>query len=259
MGLAEGIQLEAAVLRSRLGQDRERAVVKDEAVGIVITYEDAVPAAEVHESGIEFLGSCGACRHVRVVGPHDLDSAEVHLLERFEIRPPSVFLAEIVCDDFSFDQSRCRRISRISRVRHQDLVAFVQECERDQQDSFLRSHQRLDFSLGVQLHSIPAGIPIREGLPELRKPHIALISMITSLLRAFTQGLDRLHWRHSVRRADTQIDYRFFAADRTLGIHCRYFLEFARKVVFLHTFRPFCRSYHHNIIHLWHFPGGRVV
>ena len=73
MSLAQGIQLKAALLRTRLGKNRQRPVVQNETVWIVITYKYAMPAAEIHQLRIEILRSRRTCRHVRIIRPHDLD------------------------------------------------------------------------------------------------------------------------------------------------------------------------------------------
>ena len=106
--LAERIQLQTAVLRSRHGQDGKRMIVQDETVRVVIAYQYAVPAAEIHQFPIQFHGSGSSRRHVRIIRPHDLHSGQIHLLERIEIRLPSVAGLQIIRNQTGFGEG-CSR------------------------------------------------------------------------------------------------------------------------------------------------------
>ena len=245
MSLAERIQLKTTFLRSRLSQYRQRVIIQYETVRIVIAYQYPMSAAEIHKLRVEFLGSRSPGRHVRIIRPHYLHPAQIHPLQSLEIRPPTVLLAKIICHDLSLHKLRRRRICRISRVRHKNLVALVKKGQRNQQDRLLGAHKRLDLLCRIQCHSIPTSIPIGKRLPELRKSHIALVCMVSRLRRTLAQRLDRRHRRHAVRRTYAQIDDKFLPTFLSFGIHRRYFLKLPRKVVLLHTLRPLRRLYDH--------------
>ena len=202
-------------------------------------------SAEIHQSGIQVLRRRSACRHVRIVGPHDLDSAQVHLLQSIEIRLPAVFFAEVICHNLRLDQFRRRRVCRITRIRHQNLVSLVQKSQGDQQYGFLGADQRLYFCLRVELYSIPAGIPLGESLAQLRQADIALVGVAAGLEGRGAEGADGLLRRHPVWRADAEIDDRLLACSLTRSIHGCDLLELAREVIFLDRFGPVCWADYH--------------
>ena len=92
-------------------------------------------AAEIHQLCIKFFCSQTASRHIRIVGPHDLHTCEIHLLQCLKIRLPAIVFLKVVCDNLSLNQLGSRRICRVTWVRNQYLVSRIQECKRDEQDS----------------------------------------------------------------------------------------------------------------------------
>ena len=96
VGLAERIQFQTALFRSGYRQDGKRPVIQDETVRIVIADQDTVPAAEIRQFPIQLHGSRSSCRHVRIIRPHDLHSGQIHLLQRIEIRLPSVAGLQVI-------------------------------------------------------------------------------------------------------------------------------------------------------------------
>ena len=64
-------------------------LVQDEAVRVVVADDDAVLLSEGDQLFVEFHAGVGACRHVRVVGPHQLDVRQVQLLQFLEVRLPA--------------------------------------------------------------------------------------------------------------------------------------------------------------------------
>ena len=96
MSLTQGIKLQTALHRSRLSQNRDRTIIKNEAVRIVITYQYPVPTTEIHELSIKFFRCRSAGGHIGIVCPHYLHPLQIHLLQCLEIRPPSIALAKII-------------------------------------------------------------------------------------------------------------------------------------------------------------------
>ena len=168
--------------------------------------------AEGHQPLVQLRRRLGTGRHARIVGPHELDLAQVHRLERLEIRLPSVFRREVIVDDLRADHPGCGGIGRITGVRHQHLITGVDISHGNQQDAFLGAGQRLDFLVRIEGHAIIAGIPFRESLAQGRKPFVVLVAMAAGAHGRFGQFGKRGHGRRTVRRADAQVDDRIFSA-----------------------------------------------
>ena len=73
----------------------ERLVVKDEAIRIVVCYDYIVLLAECYYLFKKFEGGRSACRHVRIVDPHEFYFVERQFLECVEVWQPSFFLTPL--------------------------------------------------------------------------------------------------------------------------------------------------------------------
>ena len=210
---------------------------EDETVWIVVADEYPVPAAEVHQPAVEFRIGRRSRGHIGVVRPHHLHPAQVHRLQRLEIRLPAKGFHQVVAHDFRFAQAGGGIVGRISRIRHQHLVARVQEGQRDDQDSLFGARQRLDFGRWIQRHPIPARIPVREGFPQFGDAHIGLIGVHSVAHGGGAQGIDGRLRRTPVRGPYAKIDHGLGAAVR---VHPGDLLVLHRKVVFLDATGAIC-------------------
>ena len=100
VALAHGVELDATLFGARHTEDAEGVVVQDEAVRVIVYNHDVLAACKVHQLCIKFRGGVSSGRHVRIVGPHQLYAAHVHLFQFVEVGHPAVFLFQVVVDDF---------------------------------------------------------------------------------------------------------------------------------------------------------------
>ena len=245
MALGQGVHLHAHLAGAGNGEDG-LGLIEHEAVRVVVDKEDAVLAGE----GYQLLEHIPACRcsggHVGIVGPHELDPAEVHGLQLVEVRVPAVLFQKVVLHHLRFAHEGSRCVGGIARVGNQHLVTLVEEREGEKQDAFLGTHERLDLTGGVQLHAIPALVPGGNGMTEFGDAHIALIAVYTGAVRALGQGLNGLGRRRAVGRADTQVDDRVLTPGDTLCRKASDFLVLNGEVVLLYGERSFCWFDDHN-------------
>ena len=204
--------------------------VQDEAVWVVVADDNPVFLSESDQLFVEFHAGIGSCRHIRVVGPHQLDVRKVHLFQLFEVRLPAQFLFQLVRDQIGLDQFAYRTVGRITRIGNQHAVARIQECQRDVQDSLFGTDQRLDFRFRVEIHVIPFFIPVGKTFTQFGNTDIRLITVFVRLMSMFAQCLDCPFRRRKVGTAYAEVDHVF-----TCGIHFGYFFQFPGKVVFLYA------------------------
>ena len=208
-------------------------LVEDEAVGIVVADDNAVTMSEIDQFPVELHARIGAGRHIGIIGPHQLDARQVHLLQGLEIGLPAESLFQLIRNDFGLDQLADRRVGRITRIGHQYAIARIQESERDVKDSLLGADQRLDLALGIQFHLIPGLVPVRERLAQFRNADVWLVAMLVGLAGMLAQGVDCLVGRWQVRAADAQIN------DVLAGrVHLGDLFQLLGKIVFLNGADP---------------------
>ena len=179
MSLAERIQLQTAFLCFRLRQYRYRIVIQDETVWIVIADQYPVLSSELHQLCIKLSRRRSACRHIRIIGPHDLDSAQVHLLQCFKVRLPSVLFLQIISEDFSLNQLRSGRICRIARVRYNQLTEEQKKNSaqgqklataiNNQSAKVKETKKNIDFYTDSLKELRDAGVDTKEELDKLNK------------------------------------------------------------------------------------------
>ena len=177
MGLTQGIELKAAIPSTIGGKDRDRFLCQDKGIWIVIDKENLVLFGEVHEPLVKLRGGTGASGHIRIIDPHQLDTLKIHVLKLVEIRKPAVLCLEVVGEDLTAGETDSGGIRGIAGIRHEDLVAGVDESQGDQQYTFLGSHKGLNPAIGIQSHTIITGIPVRKSLAKNRQTLIVLILM----------------------------------------------------------------------------------
>ena len=154
MGLAEGIELQAAVHRPLRGKDGERLVIENEAVWVIIDNQYVMLQSEIHEPLVQLRCGTAPGRHIGIVGPHYLHPFEVHSFQGFEVRMPAIVLLQVVGQDFRSHEPGCGGVGRIARVRNEHLVTLVDECEADEENALLGAEKRLDFSVRGQCDPI---------------------------------------------------------------------------------------------------------
>ena len=96
VSLAQGVKFQTAFLCARLCEDGQRVVIENETIWIIVAYQDVMPEGEVYKFRIQLLSCRRSGGHVRVIGPHDLDAAQIHLLQSLEIRLPSVLRLKVI-------------------------------------------------------------------------------------------------------------------------------------------------------------------
>ena len=80
VALRHRVKLDAAFLGTWHLQEREGLVVEDEAIGIVVYDDDVVLLCKTHQTLVGLHAGRSACRHIGIVGPHQLYTRKVHLL-----------------------------------------------------------------------------------------------------------------------------------------------------------------------------------
>ena len=186
------VKLYAAVFRSWYLHERHRFVVEYERVRIVVHHHNAVSLCEIHESFVCLASCVAASRHVWVVGPHEFHFREVHLLQLFEVRLPSVVFHEVVVHHLCPEYFAERGVGRISWVRHEHLFARIDECECNVQNAFLRPDEWLHLVGGIDIHLIPSFVESRYGVAQLGCSHGGLVSVRVVTSSHLTERVDRL-------------------------------------------------------------------
>ena len=240
MALAQGIELDAAVLSSRHLHDAHRVLVEDERIWVVVYHHDVVLLGECHQLFVGFALCHTACRHVRIVGPHQFYVAQVHLFQSVEIGLPSVILSQIVVGNLGTQNLVDGGVGRVSRVRDKHLIARVAEGERYVQNAFLATYEGLDFCNPVEVYIIPALIETSHCFAQLWYAHRRLISVCVWIVGYLAELINGLLRRRHVWTSDGQTDDVL-----ALGIKFSHFLQFAAEVVFLY-FRYSIGWLYHN-------------
>ncbi len=229
VALRHRIELDAAVLGARHLQKRERLVVEDEAVGIVVHHDDVVVLCEPHQTLVGLHAGRSACRHVGIVGPHQPYTRKVHLLQLVEIGLPAVLRTQVVVHNLRAENLAERGIGGIARIGHQHLVARIDESQRDMQDAFLRAYQRQHLLRGVEIYIVKTLVEACHSLTQLRRAHRWLIAVGIGLAGHLAQLFYGLLRRRHVGAADSQA-YDVFA----LGIKLSHLLQLPAEVIFTH-------------------------
>ena len=99
VGFRHRVELDTAVLRTRYLKDTQMLLTQDEAVGIIVDYHDAMRLGKLHQTLIGLTTGTTSCRHVGIVGPHELHLREIHLLQFVEVGLPTVVLTQIIVHD----------------------------------------------------------------------------------------------------------------------------------------------------------------
>ena len=198
-----------------------------------------MPAGKVYQVFIGRTAGIAASGHIRIIGPHQTDTAQIHFLQCFKVRLPAVVFPQIVGYDLCSEQSGERGVSRITGVGDQHLFAWIDESQGDVQDALLRSDKRLDFCPCINGNTVPPLIKACHGRTQLRRPCRWLITVSGCLPGNLAQFVYCLFRGRHIGTADGQRDDVL-----SVSIHLRHFLQFAREVVFLHFVHAACRLYH---------------
>ena len=227
VALRHRVELNAAVLGAGHLQERQRMVVQDEGVGVVVHHDDAMVLCEPHQALVGLHACCAAGGHVGIVGPHQLDAAQVHLLQRVEVGLPAVVLHQVVVHDLGTENFAERRVGGIAWIGHEYLLAGVDEGQRGVQDALLAADERLYLGLRVQLHAVPAQVEVGHGLAQFGRSHRGLIAVGIRVVRHAAQLFDGLWRRRHVGTADGQTD-----DVAALCIELGHFLQLPAEIVF---------------------------
>ena len=138
VALRHRVEFQANILRSLDLHDRQRLVVEDERIRIVVDDDDAVTTSEIDDARQEFERCAMTGWHMGIIDPHHLHIVYAwSILKGGEVRLPIVFVFEIIFDDFCTDQFAYRRIGRITRIGDEHLIARIEQRHRDVHDAFL--------------------------------------------------------------------------------------------------------------------------
>ena len=204
-------------------------LAENERVRIVVNNDDAVLLGKRHQTLVGLATGTATCRHVGIVGPHQLDAREVHLLQLIEVGLPAVVLAQVIVHNLGTQNLAERRVCGIARIRHQDAVARIDEGQRRVQDALLGADERQHLALGIEVDVVPALVETSHGLAQLWRTHCGLVAVGTWLVSHLAQLLDGLWRRWHVGRANGQRDDVL-----TLGVHLCHLLQLTTEVVFLY-------------------------
>ena len=230
------VELYAAFLGTWYLQDAEfLSLVEDEAIGVVIHHHDIVVACKLHQMLIGLLLCWSSCGHIRIVGPHQLHSAEVHLFQCFKVGLPSVLWQQVIVDHLGSQQIAQTCIGGISGIGNQNLFAWVYEGECHMQDALLAAYQRLYLTIGIQCHVIPSLIESGHSLTQFGCAHCGLIAVHIWSACLLTQHLYSLLGRRHVGTAYGQRDDIL-----SFGIESGHFLAFAAEVIFVYRGQALC-------------------
>src|SRR5437588_10986545 len=153
---------------STVGLKRARrtiSVVGDLGVGVVVREDDAVLEAE-RDGFLEEIqvGNRGG-RVVRIVEPEQLGSARYFVGNRAQVRSEAVLFSEFEKVWLTAVEQASRGVDRVARVGNQNHVARIDNRSREVSDPFLRSDQRADLGLWIEVDAEPAPIPVCGALP----------------------------------------------------------------------------------------------
>ena len=95
------------------------------------------------------------------------------------------------------------------------------------QNTFLRTDERLDFGSRVEVHIIPALVPVRHGLAEFGDAHRGLIAMHIGTTGLFAKHVDGLFRGRHVGASDAQANHVL-----SFGIHLCHFLQLPAEIIF---------------------------
>ena len=246
MGLGKGIHFQTSFHSARDGQDGQRLVVADKAVGVVVHDENAVTAAEIHQALIQLRGGLGSGGHTGIVGPHQFDAFQIHLFQSVEVRIPAVFFQQVVLHNTGIHHIGGRCIGGITGVRNQHAVSRIQESQGDEEDTFLGTGEGLDLGGRIQRHAIISLIPGGKTFPQFGDADIALIPVHAVFLGIVGHRLQGFAGRCPVRGADAQVDDGVQALRRAPGIETGHLLVLDGKVILLDGERSFCGFYDHK-------------
>ena len=129
MALGHGVELDAAILCALHLKQRHGFLVEDEGIGVVVDHHNVMAACEINKTLVGLHAGITTCGHVGIVGPHELYLGEVHLLQLFEVRLPSVVLHEVVVHHLGAENLAQRGVGGIAGVGHEHLLAGVNEGE----------------------------------------------------------------------------------------------------------------------------------
>ena len=203
-----------------------------------MTDHDVVFPAKSHQLLEQFRRGVRAGRHIGIVDPHQLHTAQIPFLQRLKVGLPPLLFQQVILHHLCPQQLRHRAIGGITGVGHQYRISEVEEGHRDMQDTLFRADQRQHLG-SCQLHSVDTVIPLSVGSPQLRDTGIGLVGMHIGSLHCFTECLDGLLRWHPVRGSHRQADH-----IPPFGIHACYLGQLYREIILFNCFDMCCRFNH---------------
>ena len=100
MALTHGVEFDATIFSSRYAENTQRTIIQDEAVRVVVHYNNTFTTGEIYQTFIHLHGGIGSCRHVGIVGPHQFYATQIHLFQFIEVGHPAGIFFQIVIYDF---------------------------------------------------------------------------------------------------------------------------------------------------------------
>lgn len=69
---------------------------KNKTIRVIVDHNYVMIHSELHQALVGLTMCPSASRHIWIVGPHELHSCEVHILQFVKVRLPSVVLTQVV-------------------------------------------------------------------------------------------------------------------------------------------------------------------
>ena len=137
---------------------------------------------------IETVWSQHRRRIVRVGNNHKFRFLSDFLRNFLQINDVVIFFALRHIVKFRPRQRRTIRKDRITRIRHQNHIAFVHDRKRNVCQSLLGTKQGTNFRLRVQFYPVPARIPLRYRLQK----RLLILNRVQIIFRYQTGFAERL-------------------------------------------------------------------
>ena len=115
-----------------------------------------VAASKINKFLKSFYVSITACRHIRVVCPHYLHTAEIHLLQLIKVRLPFSVITQIIIDNFSSEYFTDSSISWITRIWNKHFIPRIAKSQGYIHNTFLAPNNRLNLCGRIYFHPIDA-------------------------------------------------------------------------------------------------------
>ena len=211
VGLGEGVELDAHLLRPVGGQEAEPLLAVEDhlAVGVVVADGDVVRLREGDQPVEELPGCAGAGRVVRVIEEHP--PRLFHDLRRnlLEHRKVGVLRADRNIVGNPAPHEDARPVGGIAGIGHQDDVAGIDPGQDEVVAPLLGADQAQDLRRRIQRHAVAGLVPAGDLLPEGEHPLLLIrrIAVVLRVARRPAELVDDRIGRRLHRVADREADH----------------------------------------------------